>query len=95
MRLTDRIDAELAPQRNLLALRGFRQELLASNIANADTPNYKARDIDFKSAFANAMRGQNQAGLSLERTHGGHIAAAGAGGFDNAVAYRTEFQSAV
>ena len=31
-----------------LKLRGNRAELLAANIANADTPNYKARDIDFK-----------------------------------------------
>lgn len=32
-----------------------RLELVASNIANADTPNYKARDFDFKSALAEAM----------------------------------------
>jgi len=38
-------------------LRAARQELLASNIANADTPNYKARDIDFASALRNALAG--------------------------------------
>lgn len=32
-----------------------RLELVASNIANADTPNYKARDFDFKSALAQAL----------------------------------------
>ena len=31
-----------------LSLRAYRQEVLAANIANADTPHYKARDIDFK-----------------------------------------------
>lgn len=36
-----------------LALREYRQELLASNIANADTPGYKAVDIDIKSMLAN------------------------------------------
>jgi len=36
-----------------LALRAYRQELLASNIANADTPNYKAVDIDIKEALEN------------------------------------------
>ena len=36
-----------------LALRAYRQELLASNIANADTPNYKAVDIDVKEALQN------------------------------------------
>lgn len=38
-----------------LSLRSKRQELLASNIANADTPNYKARDIDFASALKGAL----------------------------------------
>lgn len=36
-----------------LALRAYRQEILASNIANADTPNYKAVDIDIKEALNN------------------------------------------
>lgn len=40
-----------------LSLRAARQELLAANIANADTPNYKARDINFASALQNAMAG--------------------------------------
>lgn len=40
-----------------LSLRAARQELLASNIANADTPNYKARDIDFAKALQNALAG--------------------------------------
>lgn len=38
-----------------LSLRSTRQQVLASNIANADTPNYKARDIDFASALKNAL----------------------------------------
>jgi flagellar basal-body rod protein FlgB len=38
-----------------LSLRSTRQSVLASNIANADTPNYKARDIDFSSALQSAM----------------------------------------
>jgi len=38
-----------------LSLRGQRQELLASNIANADTPHFKARDIDFASALQGAL----------------------------------------
>ncbi len=41
-----------------LALRSQRLSLLASNIANAATPNYKARDIDFNAALDNATRGQ-------------------------------------
>ena len=41
-----------------LALRSQRLSLLASNIANAATPNYKARDIDFREALDLAERGQ-------------------------------------
>lgn len=40
-----------------LALRSQRLALLASNIANASTPNYKARDIDFNKALESASRG--------------------------------------
>jgi flagellar basal-body rod protein FlgB len=42
-----------------LALRSQRMSLLASNIANAATPNYKARDIDFQAALQNAQNGQS------------------------------------
>ena len=38
-----------------LSIRGQRQQLIASNIANSDTPNYKARDIDFGAAFVQAI----------------------------------------
>lgn len=41
-----------------LALRSQRLSMLASNIANAATPNYKARDIDFNAALARATEGQ-------------------------------------
>ncbi|THB75364.1 MAG: flagellar basal body rod protein FlgB [Gammaproteobacteria bacterium] len=41
-------------QSQALELRGKRTELIASNLANADTPNYKARDIDFKAALSQA-----------------------------------------
>ncbi|UAK26055.1 flagellar basal body rod protein FlgB [Sphingomonas nostoxanthinifaciens] len=42
---------------NALALRSQRMALLASNIANAATPNYKARDFDFQKALAAANNG--------------------------------------
>lgn len=41
-----------------LSVYGKRLELLASNIANADTPHYKARDIDFQSAMSHAMQAE-------------------------------------
>jgi len=52
-----------------LAIRARRTEILAGNISNADTPNYKARDIDFKDALQNA---QSRSGVSLDRTHENH-----------------------
>lgn len=42
-----------------LALRSQRLSMLASNIANAATPNYKARDIDFSSALTSVMQGES------------------------------------
>ena len=39
-----------------LSIYAKRLELIASNIANADTPHYKARDVDFKAALSQAMR---------------------------------------
>jgi flagellar basal-body rod protein FlgB len=42
-----------------LKLRGQRMNVLASNIANAATPNYKARDIDFRKALSLAQEGQS------------------------------------
>lgn len=46
-------------QSKALVLRAERQRLLASNIANADTPGYQGRDINFQAAMADAM-GQSQ-----------------------------------
>ena len=52
-----------------LRLRAQRNELLASNIANADTPNYKARDIDFASALKTAHNEQLDMATTSERHH--------------------------
>ena len=41
---------------HFLSYLSQRQEVIASNIANADTPNYKARDVDFSSTLAGALR---------------------------------------
>jgi flagellar basal-body rod protein FlgB len=55
--MINKLDEALRFHQVALSLRSARQELLASNIANADTPGYKARDIDFSSALQNAMAG--------------------------------------
>jgi flagellar basal-body rod protein FlgB len=57
-RLTDTIDFH----GQALGLRSERQRLLASNIANADTPGYVARDVDFSQALRDATSGGRGAG---------------------------------
>ncbi|WP_158907265.1 flagellar basal body protein [Burkholderia sp. L27(2015)] len=51
----DRLDADFEFGKQALGLRAYRQEVLTSNIANADTPDYKARDIDFASTLTSAL----------------------------------------
>ncbi len=74
--MLSKIDKELTFVQTALNLRARRQEVLAANIANSDTPNYKARDLDFSSALKNAM-GASGGSLSLARTEARHIDAGG------------------
>ena len=72
------IDNYLGVHAAALKLRSQRTEVLAANLANADTPGYRARDIDFKGALA-AASGQG-GGVHLSTTRAGHIGAATANG---------------
>jgi len=56
-----------------LTLRAERQRLIASNIANADTPGYVARDMDFASALREASGTAPVAG-AMAATHASHLA---------------------
>ena len=58
----------LAHHEQALHLRALRNGMLSSNIANADTPDYKARDID----FAQALKSAKGEGISLHRTSSLH-----------------------
>lgn len=72
-----------------LQLQSRRTEVLASNLANADTPNFKARDVDFRAALADAsMPG---ATLAMKATRANHLGTAGAAGDADQVTlqYRT------
>lgn len=55
--MIDRIGDEFGFHRQAIGLRQYRQEVLAANIANADTPHYKARDFDFAATLQAAMSG--------------------------------------
>lgn len=61
---------------NALNVRAFRQQLLASNIANADTPGYKARDIDFAAALRDATSGRAVSAVSLRASSDSHLGGA-------------------
>jgi flagellar basal-body rod protein FlgB len=81
-----------------LSLRSERQQVLASNIANADTPNYKARDFDFVSALREATSTAASSAAPLVATSSGHMHGTpspdrSAGGFD--LKYRTVQQASV
>lgn len=56
-----------------LGLRAYRQQLLASNIANADTPGYKAVDIDVQEALRSARTTTEDGAVKLSTTAEGHI----------------------
>jgi flagellar basal-body rod protein FlgB len=56
-----------------LRLRAYRSNILASNIANADTPGYKAKDIDFKSILSRQLTASGVDRVGMRNTHSGHI----------------------
>lgn len=71
--MVSKLDEAFRFHQTALSLRAGRQELLASNIANADTPNYKARDIDFASALQGALAG-SAARLEMAQSTPNHLA---------------------
>lgn len=76
-----------------LLLRGQRSSIIASNIANVDTPNYKARDIDFGAMLRDAGQRQSE-GVLLASTHRDHIAPR-AGSTQPALMYRNPLHPAL
>ena len=65
-------DSAFGIHERALDLRGQRMEVIARNIANVDTPHFKAQDIDFKQVLNDA-----QGDHSLRATHSPHIQSAG------------------
>jgi flagellar basal-body rod protein FlgB len=71
-----------------LKLRAQRMEVLASNLANADTPNYKAKDIDFQSVLSEYQHGSAPSAGGLHTTHARHL-----GGGEGAMAAQTQYRN--
>ena len=82
------IDTYLGVHGDALKVYARRSEVLASNLANADTPNYKARDVDFRSVLA-ANGAAPGAAVPLAATHGGtQLHAGAADGAGSGLKYR-------
>jgi flagellar basal-body rod protein FlgB len=79
-----------------LNARAYRQQVLASNIANADTPNYRARDVDFKQLLGEAQQTHGIGGtLQLAASSSQHLPGVASAFLDDAVYYRTPLQSSL
>jgi flagellar basal-body rod protein FlgB len=75
-----------------LLLHGQRIGVLAANLANVDTPNYKARDIDFSEVLANT---DGSAALPMLTTQAAHISMDSAGLPDGELKYRNPYQASL
>jgi flagellar basal-body rod protein FlgB len=76
-----------------LLLYGQRLGVLASNIANADTPGYKARDIDFAAVLGHSS--DQQIPLSVTTTSALHIATASGDELPGELQYRNPYQASL
>ncbi len=88
-------DSALGIHERALSFRSQRAEVLANNIANADTPNYKARDLDFASVLAEQNNKSKGASFALQRTDSKHIAADTLADPDASLGYREVFQPSI
>ncbi|VAW48569.1 Flagellar basal-body rod protein FlgB [hydrothermal vent metagenome] len=77
-------------------VRSARAEVLANNLANSDTPNFKARDIDFRAALKDAHGdfGSSER-FEMTRTNSGHIAAESVSSTSAFLKYRQPTQPAL
>ncbi len=93
--MVDRLDNAFRFYQEAISLRSQRQEVLSANIANADTPGYKARDFDFNSALRDAVGASSVNRLpdtSLALTASGHIPAQARGTAQAELLYRMPLQ---
>jgi len=90
-KMTISFDKALGSLPEKLTLYGKRSSLLASNLANADTPGYKARDIDFKTVLSK-VDGNS---LALRTTNAGHIGGTGSRVSTPDVLYRVPVQDSL
>ena len=76
---------------NALLVRSERSSMLANNLANADTPGFKSRDIDFKAILSGEA--ERQSSLSVNRTSSRHIEGSSSEGYESL--YRHPLQPSI
>ncbi|AID83862.1 TPA: flagellar basal body rod protein FlgB [Pseudomonas aeruginosa] len=88
-------DRALGIHQQALSFRAQRAEVLANNLANADTPNYKARDLDFAAVLAEQKDKAAKGTFATRITNERHIAAEGFGMGEGSLQYRIPVQPSI
>ena len=86
-------DKALGIHESALRFRGERASVLADNLANIDTPNYKARDLDFKQALSQQMKSAER--FDVATTNDKHIPVSTLVGLGDDLLYRTPQQPSI
>ena len=90
----DKLDNWVHFHSQALNVREMRQNILAANIANSDTPNYQARDIDFKTELNKALKNQSNANnIALRTTSNHHIQVSNPMTINQNLLYRIPYQA--
>lgn len=82
--MVSKLDDFLGYNQAALNLRSQRQQVIASNIANADTPNYKAKDFDFSAALQSALKAAGNSAAATGNGGGQTLSTTAAKHFSNA-----------
>ena len=93
--MISRLDQLLDFHTAALNVRTQRQQLLAANVANADVPQYKARDIDFAQALRQALAPADGNGGTLAATASRHLPGTATGGAQGEPLYRVPLQDSI
>lgn len=88
------IDKQLGIHQHALLLRSQRASVLANNVANADTPGYKARDLDF-GEMLKARMGDTTSQVSMQTSSSSHMQGLAQADSINGLKYRTPTQPSI
>ncbi len=87
------LDKAMGIHEQALYVRARRSSTISSNLANADTPNYKARDIDFRQVLGNIAG--NEPAARMKTTHVRHMNPGGGSAENAELLYRHPYQPSI